>query len=100
MHEETSPHFLLGAQDQRLGAEQDQFPRGSTETSVKRQKFAWFGHVTRHESFSKTILQGTLEGGRQRKCWMDNIKEWTSLPTPELLTNKGLLQKRPEEDSC
>ena len=33
---------------------------------------------------------GTLEGGRysgqQRKCCMDNIKEWTSLPMPELLT--------------
>ena len=23
--------------------------------------------------------------GRQRKCWMDNIKKWTSLPMPELL---------------
>ena len=23
---------------------------------------------------------------RQRKCWMSNIKEWTSLPMPELLT--------------
>ena len=22
----------------------------------------------------------------RRKCWMDNIKEWTSLPMPELLT--------------
>ena len=22
----------------------------------------------------------------QRKCWMDNIKEWTSLPTPDLFT--------------
>ena len=64
--------------------------------TVKRQKFAWFGHVTRHESFSKTILQGTLEGGRrcgrQRKCWIDIIKEWTSLPTPELLT-KALCKK-------
>ena len=51
---------------------------------------SWFGHVTRHDSFSKTILQGTLKGGRrrgrQRKCWMDNIKEWTFLPMPELLT--------------
>ena len=28
--EETSPHLLLGAQDQRLGAEQDQLPCGST----------------------------------------------------------------------
>ena len=47
--------------------------------TVKRRKLAWFGHVTRPDSLSKTILQGTLEGGRrrgrQRKCWMDNIKE-------------------------
>ena len=58
--------------------------------TVKRQKFAWFRHVTRHDSLSKTTLQGTLEGGQrhgwQRKCWMDNMKEWTSLPMPELLT--------------
>ena len=42
----------------------------------------------------KTILQGTLEGGRgrgqQRKSWMDNIKEWTSKTMPELLTTKRL----------
>ena len=42
------------------------------------------------DSFSKTIFQGTLEGGRhhgrQRKCWMYNIKDWTSLPMPKLLT--------------
>ena len=24
--------------------------------------------------------------GRQKKCWMDNVKEWTSLPMPGLLT--------------
>ena len=46
---------------------------------VKRRKLAWFGHVTRHDSLSKTILQGTVGGGRllgrQMKCWMDNIKE-------------------------
>ena len=29
----TSPHLLLGPQDQRLGAEQDQLPYGSTGTS-------------------------------------------------------------------
>ena len=43
-----------------------------------------------HDSLSKAILQGTLEGGQcrgwQRKCWMDNVKEWTSLHRPELLT--------------
>ena len=45
---------------------------------------------TCHNSLSKTILQGTLETrrchGQQRKCWMDNITEWTVLPVPELLT--------------
>ena len=70
-------NFLVGPQEPLLA-------------TVKRRKLAWFGHVTRHVSLSKTILQGTLEGGRrrsrQRKCWMDNVKEWTSLPMPELFT--------------
>ena len=34
--------------------------------TVKRQKLAWFGHVTRHDNLSQTILQGTLEVGRRR----------------------------------
>ena len=63
----------------------------------------WFWHVTSLDSLSKTILQGTLAGGqrrcRQRKWWMDNIKEWTSLPVPKLLT-RAPLQKRLEEDLC
>ena len=58
--------------------------------TVRRQKLPWFRHVTCHDSLSKTILRGTLEGGRchcqQRKCCMDDIKEWTYLPMPELLT--------------
>ena len=65
-------------------------PKELLLATVKRRKLAWFGHVTRHDSFSTTILRGTLEGGRcrgrQRKCWLDNIKEWASLPITELLT--------------
>ena len=57
-------------------------PQESLLATVKRQKFAGLGHVKRHDSLSNTILQGTLEDGRrrgrQRKCWMDNIEEWTS----------------------
>ena len=63
--------------------------RGSYQIDGGREN-AWFGHDTRSDSLSETVLQGTLEGGRrrgrQRKCWMDNVKEWTSLPVPELLT--------------
>ena len=94
VHEETSPYLLLGAPDQRLGAEQDQLPCvGSQElllAPVQRRKLAWFGHFTRHDSLSKTVLQRTLENGqrrgRQRKFWIDNIREWTSQSMPELFT--------------
>ena len=53
-------------------------------TAVKRRKLKWYGHVTRSSGLAKTILQGTVQGGRrrgrQRKRWEDNIKEeWTGL---------------------
>ena len=39
--------------------------------------------VSRSLGLAKTILQGTVKGGRrpgrQRKRWEDNIKEWTGL---------------------
>ena len=44
--------------------------------------------MTAVDRMPKTILQDILEGGRRRgrqRKWMDNIKEWTSLPMPELL---------------
>ena len=57
----------------------------------------WFGHVTRHNSLSKIILQGTVEGGRmrgrQRKLWSDNIKQWTEMDLYSLL---NLAQDREE----
>ena len=52
-------------------------------TSVKRHKLKWYGHITRSSGLAKTILQGTVQGGRrrgrQRKRWEDNTKEWTGL---------------------
>ena len=50
---------------------------------VKRRKLKWYVHATRSSGLAKTILQGTVQGGRpggrQRKRWEDNIKEWTGL---------------------
>ena len=70
-------NFLVGPQEPLLA-------------TVKRRKLAWFRHVKRLYSLSKTILRGTLEGGqrcgRQKKCWMNNMKEWVSLPVPLMLT--------------
>lgn len=57
--------------------------------TVKRRKLNWFGHTIRHDSLSKTILQGTVEGsrrrGRPKKNWTHNIKEWTDLDFQDLL---------------
>ena len=52
-------------------------------TIVKRRKLQWYGHVSCSSGLAKTILQGTMKGGRrqgrQRKVWEDNIREWTGL---------------------
>ena len=58
-------------------------PNEDLLTPVKRCKLKWYGHITRSSGLAKTILQGTVQGmrqrGRQRKWWEDNIKEWTGL---------------------
>ena len=52
-------------------------------TAVKRRKLRWYGHVTRSNGLSKTVLQGTVQGRRRWggpwKQWVDNIKEWMGL---------------------
>ena len=52
-------------------------------TIIKKHKLQWYGHVSRSSGLAKTILQGTVKGGRrqgrQRKRWEDNIREWTGL---------------------
>ncbi|PIK57015.1 endonuclease-reverse transcriptase [Apostichopus japonicus] len=54
-------------------------------TIVKKRKLRWYGHVTRSTGLAKTILQGTVPGGRrrgrQRKRWETTIPEWTGLKT-------------------
>ena len=59
---------------------------GSNEyllTIVKRRKLQWYDHVFRSSGLAKTILQGTVKGGRrhgrQKKKWEDSIREWTGL---------------------
>ena len=53
-------------------------PHEDLLTIVKRRKLQWYGHVSRSSGFAKTILQGTVKGGRrqdgQRKRWENNIR--------------------------
>ena len=67
---------------------------------VKRHKLQWYGHVSRSSGLAKTILQGTLTGGRrqgrQKKRWKDNIREWTGL---EFAKSQGAVKVVPQRPS-
>ena len=58
-------------------------------TIVKKRKLKWYGHVTRSNGLAKTILQGTVQGGRrkgrQRKRWENDISDWTGLKLSDAL---------------
>ena len=83
-------NFLVGPQEPLL-------------TTVKRRKLAWFGHATRHDSLSKTILSGHLGGWAMP--WsaaemLDGQHQRVDIPASARAAHKGLLQKRLEEDLC
>ena len=75
-------------------------PHENRLTMVKRRKLQWYGHVSRSSGLAKTILQGTVKGGRrqggQRKRWEDNIREWTGLEfarSQRAVENRGKWRK-------
>ena len=41
-------------------------PHEDLLTVIKRRKLQWYGHVSRSSGLAKTILQGTVKGGRRR----------------------------------
>ena len=59
-------------------------PHEDLLTFVKRLKLQWYGHVSRSSGLARTILQGTVKGGRRqdrqkkkkrKKRWRHNIKD-------------------------
>ena len=70
-------------------------PHEDPPTIIKRGKLLWYGHVSRSSGLSKTILQGTVKGGRrqgrQRKRREDNIRKLTGL---EFAKSKRAVENR------
>ena len=58
-------------------------PHEDLLTIEKRRRLQWYGHVSRSSNLAKTILRGTVKGGRrqggQRKRFEDNIRDWPGL---------------------
>ena len=54
-------------------------PHEDLLTVVKRRKLQWYGHVSHLTGQAKTILRGTMKGGRrqgrQKKRLEDNIRK-------------------------
>ena len=101
MPEETSPRMsYLEHKTNRWVRSKINILTGPHEPLLAMSKRR-FEHATCHDSLSKTILQGTLEGGRrrgrQRKCWMNNIKKSVDIPRPCPCQN--CLQGPPAEKS-
>ena len=73
----------ISSEEVRAKIQQAIGPHEDLLTIVKRRKLQWYGHVSRLSGLVKTILQGTVKGGRrqgrQKKRWEDNIREWTGL---------------------
>ena len=80
-------------------------PHEDLLTIVKRHKLQWYGHVSRSSGLAKTILQGTMNGGRQgrRKKWEDSSRDWTGLgfaKVPEGSGEQGKMEKTGCEITC
>ena len=69
---------------EKVRNEQTREELGAQETvvqKVKNRRLQWFGHVERIEGkrLPSAALHGHVEGkrsrGRQRKTWMDNVRE-------------------------
>ena len=63
-------------------------------TTVKTCKLQWYGNVSRSSGLAKTILQGTVKGGRrqgrQRKTTSGNGQAWSSAsPRGHWKTGRG-----------
>ena len=70
-------------------------PHEDLPTIENRRKLKCYGHVSRSSGLAKTILQGTVKGGRrpdrQKKRLEDNIREWTGL---EFAKSKRAVENR------
>ena len=56
-------------------------------STVRKQKLQYFEHVIRAQNLSTHILEGRIDGkrnrGRPRRRWLDDVKDWTGKPLAE-----------------
>lgn len=76
--------------------------------TVKKLKLKYFGHIKRHESLEKYILETKMEGkrgrGRPTRRWEQDIQDWLETTTTEagrIAEDRVLFRKKVQEaTSC
>ena len=106
MPEETSPQLILGAQDQRLGAEQDQLLCGSTGTSsgnCQEMETCMVRACPTPRQPLQNHPSGHLEGWAMpwsAEEMLDGQYQRVDVSAHARTAHKGLLQKSLEKDLC
>ena len=64
-------------------------------------KLSYFGHVKRHDTIEKTVLEGKMEGkrsrGKPRRAWADDVSHWLGMS----IASAGMLaQDRDQYRRC
>ena len=72
-------------------------------TIVKRHKLQWYGHVSRSSGLAKTILQGTVTGGKKTKQTEEEVgRQYQRMGRPgirQVPEGRGE-QRKMEETDC
>ena len=69
-------------EDVRAKIQQAIGPHEDLLTIVKKRKLQWYGHISHSSGLAKTILQGTVKGGRRQrrqKKRCEDTKKWAGL---------------------
>ena len=99
-------NFFVGPQEPLLATVSSGnclFWQLSLLATAKGWKIAWLGHVTRHDSLSKTILSGHLGGWVtpwSAEEMLDGQQQRVDIPVHTRTAHKGHQQKRLEDDLC
>ena len=75
-------------------------PHEDLLTIITRRKLQWYGHVSRSSGLAKTILQGTVKGGRRQGREVGRQHQGMDRPGVREVPEGSGEQGKMEETSC
>ena len=89
-------------QEVRAKIQQAIGPHEDVLTIVKRSKLQWYGHVSRSSGLAKTILQGTVKGGKKTRQTEEEVgRQHQGMDRPGIRQVHGSGEQRQmEETGC